>query len=345
VGHRAGVEQEPSDRRVNELSWPTSPHAARRLVMRSVPRASAMDLAPDEAIARGRVDEPPVLASPNVVEGNRLRAIRVAPPRGARLESQFLGFLDGTQDVRVVNHCDGIPIVWATVCAGVRVRRNRRLVAWEKRAPQVSRRYYVPFRYLDNVNPEFLNDRRVVDTGEPDALGRFPTRHPAALLERALQKVQHDREDLEKVLADAWCIEETLPLYVDGSIAGCTGASQSPLAIGVVKSHRTLYGEGAAFRIVMNLDSGERSSVFTVTHRERAVVASWYVRVRPAAGRDALFGLVRIEAAMSDEVMSRADEISRWVIAEGSPLSLPDGRWDKMSYGVHETEEFLRAIS
>ena len=28
-----------------------------------------------------------------------------------------------------------------------------------------------------------------------------------------------------------------------------------------------------------------------------------------------------------------------------SPLSLPDGRWDKMAYGVHDCEEFLRAIS
>ena len=54
---------------------------------------------------------------------------------------------------------------------------------------------------------------------------------------------------------------------------------------------------------------------------------------------------VRAEIALSDDAVSRADEISRWIIAEGSPLSLPDGRWDKMSYGVRETEEFLRAIS
>jgi hypothetical protein len=28
-----------------------------------------------------------------------------------------------------------------------------------------------------------------------------------------------------------------------------------------------------------------------------------------------------------------------------NPLSLPDGRWDKMAYGVRDAEEFLRAIS
>jgi hypothetical protein len=62
-------------------------------------------------------------------------------------------------------------------------------------------------------------------------------------------------------------------------------------------------------------------------------------------GHDALFGLVRVESAECADMTARADEISRWIIAEGSPLALPDGRWDKMSYGIRDTEEFLRAIS
>jgi hypothetical protein len=40
----------------------------------------------------------------------------------------------------------------------------------------------------------------------------------------------------------------------------------------------------------------------------------------------------------------RADEVSRWVLAETAPLSLPDGRWDKMAYGIRDCEEFLKAI-
>ena len=74
-------------------------------------------------------------------------------------------------------------------------------------------------------------------------------------------------------------------------------------------------------------------------------MASWYVRVRGAKGRDALFGLVRVEASITNDISERADEISRWIIAEGAPLALPDGRWDKMAYGIRDTEEFLRAIS
>ncbi len=345
MGHRAGVKATHVDRADDEPGWPTSTHAARRFIMAELPRASAMELASTDGDPRRRSEQPPVLAAPSVVEGTALRAIRVAPERGARQESGFTGFLDGAQEVHIVNHCDGVPIVWGTVSAAIRVRENRRLVAWRRRAPAVERRYYVPLRYLDGVPPSFRDDPRVVDTARADPSGAFPSRHPAALLERAMQKIQQDREALEQRLAEAWCEAETTALYVDGSITGSAAVALSPLAVGVIKSHNTLYAEGDAFRVVVGLRAGERSSVFRVAPKTRTPVASWYVRVRSAAGRDALFGLVRVEASYADDLPARADEISRWIIAEGSPLALPDGRWDKMSYGIRDTEEFLRAIS
>jgi hypothetical protein len=72
---------------------------------------------------------------------------------------------------------------------------------------------------------------------------------------------------------------------------------------------------------------------------------SWYLRLRDPEGHDALWGLVRIEMSNFENPTERADEISRWILAETSPLALPDGRWDKMSYGIRDVEEFLRAIS
>lgn len=334
-----------SDRGDNEPGWPTSTHAARRFIMAELPRASAMEFAPTDGDARRKAEQPPVLATPSLIGGGALCAIRVAPERGARQESGFTGFLDGAQGVHVVNHCDGVPIVWATVSAAVRVRENRRLVAWRSHAPVVERRYYIPLRYLDDIPPSFRDDPRVVDTARPDPSGSFPSRHPAALLERAMQKIQQDREALEQRLAEAWCEAEASALYVDGSITASALVASSRLAIGVIKSHNTLYAEGDAFRVVVGLRAGERSSVFRVAPKTRNPVASWYVRVRSATGRDALFGLVRVEASLTDDLPARADEISRWIIAEGSPLALPDGRWDKMSYGIRDTEEFLRAIS
>ena len=113
----------------------------------------------------------------------------------------------------------------------------------------------------------------------------------------------------------------------------------------MIKSHRTLYFDGHEVGKVLGLKKGERTSVFRVSPRSRNSVLSWYLRLRDEAGHDPMWGLVRVEVAECDRPTERADEISRWVMAETTPLSLPDGRWDKMAYGVRDCEEFLRAIS
>ena len=63
-----------------------------------------------------------------------------------------------------------------------------------------------------------------------------------------------------------------------------------------------------------------------------------------------MWGLLRVETALPDKseplqsIAARANLISRWILAESTPLSLPDGRWDKMVYGIRDCEEFLKAI-
>ncbi|MBA3340238.1 MAG: hypothetical protein H0T48_00205 [Gemmatimonadaceae bacterium] len=344
MGHRVGVIPQSSERGERE-AWPVSAHEARRFIQSHVPGCTPVDAPPGDGDIYGRSDEPPVMVQPSLMEGTSFRAIRVADPRTVRGSSGFGGFLDGTQQIGIVSHMGGIPIVWGTVSAAVRVRVDRRLVAWQRRAPTVARRFYVPIRYVDAIPVELRHDGRVVDTGVPDAAGKFPSRHPAALMERAVQRIQQDRELLEQELAEEWCGSEEGVLYVDGSITANGSVAGSRRAVGIIKSHRRLYAEGDAFEVIVGLAAGERSSIFKVSPRTRQAVASWYLRVRNASGRDALFGLVRVEAADGEDITSRADEISRWVVAEGSPLALPDGRWDKMAYGIRDTEEFLRAIS
>ncbi len=293
----------------------------------------------------GRGDDAPSLVEPALLEGSAFRNIRVTDPDTLRGQSHFAGFLDGTQDVRVVTHVHGIPIVWATVSAAVRARVDRKLVSWTGMSPVVRRRFYIPFRYVESMSDTLRSHRDVSDTTREGALHPPPSRHPAAVMEAAVNEVQRDRELAESQLAEAWCASGSAPLYIDGSITASAIAASSPLAIGVIKSHRRLYAEGPAFPVLMALEAGERSSAFRVAPSSRNAVASWYVRVRPAKGRDALFGLVRVEAAETADITALADEISRWVIAEGAPLALPDGRWDKMAYGIRGTEEYLRAIS
>jgi hypothetical protein len=330
----------------HERNWPASTLEATRFILDRLPDSSPLDGAPTDAGRIARPEEPAVLVAPEVIEGESFVSVRVCDPGDARGVSGFAAFLDGSQDVRIVNQSDGIPIVWATVSATVRERVDRRLVSWQGRPPLVSRRYYIPFRYVAGMSAELRNDSRIVDTAAvADSSGNFPSPHPAALLEAAVKRVQRDREDLERELAEAWCSGEHGVLYVDGGIAASDRVSASGAAVGIVKSHRRIYATGDAFRILARLEPGCRSSIFRVSSRARGAVASWYLRIRSAKGRDALFGLIRVEASLSEDIAARADEISRWLIAEGSPLALPDGRWDKMAYGIRHTEEFLRAVS
>ena len=342
MGHRAGVNHDNGN---GLSSWPGSPHEATRFLLGQLPGCDPVDDFEKGSERPQRADEPPTLVDPDIIEGKNFRAIHVADPGSARGVSGFAGFLDGTQDVRVVNQLHGIPIVWATVSAAVRARVNKRLVSWAGSPPIVRRGYYLPFRYVDGLREEFKSSPQVRDTASGDGPGKIPSRHPAALMEAAFQRVQLDREMLELQLAEEWAAREESALYVDGSITGSSISAASKNIVGVVKSHRRLYADGSAFRTLVGLQAGWRSSIFRVAPERRNPVASWYVRTRNPKGRDALFGLVRVEAAAGDDITARADEISRWIIAEGSPLALPDGRWDKMAYGIRDTEEFLRAIS
>ncbi|HEX5580318.1 MAG TPA: hypothetical protein VFX39_02005 [Gemmatimonadaceae bacterium] len=292
--------------------------------------------------------EPPRLVSASVIEGHALRARRIEGDP----ETGFTAFLDGTQQSRTVGYHDGLPIVFGTVAAVVRVRVNRRLYTWHA-APVVKRRIYLPAAYLPPALPALYAGRGfdVVDVTAPDADGGIPSRHPFSLVERAVHMVQEHRERAELGLAEKWCALEGTPLFIDGGVSKSELVARATCAVGVVKSHRTLYVEGEALERVFRLRRGERSSVFRVTPVNRTPVASWYLRLRDPAGHDPLWGLVRVEAADPDHtgepleaLTRRADRISRWIMAESAPLALPDGRWDRMVYGIRDCEEFLRAV-
>ncbi|HJR64026.1 MAG TPA: hypothetical protein VJ803_10000 [Gemmatimonadaceae bacterium] len=283
--------------------------------------------------------EPPRVIDAQVVEDATVRARRVpgAPAAG------FAAFLDGAQH----SHCaawDGVaPIVAGHVGAVIRVRTDRRLSTWRSARTRIL--VYAPFAYTARAMwEEFFPSESMVDTSVPDDHGVVPPPHPMLLLERARQAVQHDRERIERDLAHLWCEAESRPLFVDGSLAESDTLANSPCAVGVVKSHRTLYADGAALFTVLSLAKGERSSVIRIAPRGRSSVLSWYLRLRDNAGHDAMWGLVRVEAAVTERVAERADEVSRWILAETAPVAMPDARWDKMAYGILNCEEFLKAV-
>ena len=285
--------------------------------------------------------EAPRLIRVSTLEGGTIRAHRVfgEPQVG------FQAFLDGRQASRILDFVGGVAVVYGTVAAVVRVRRNRRLVTWGQ--PVVRQALYVPRRHVpeDYWTALARLDLPLVDTSEATAA---EPQHPFALRDAAVHRVQKDREAVEQRLAERWCALEKGMLFIDGGISGSERVAVSACTVGVVKSHRTLYAEGEELRRIFELEHATRSSVFRITSPKRIPVASWYLRLRDPIGHDPLWGLVRVEIAEPEAgglpIGERADEISRWVLAETAPLALPDARWDKMVYGVRDCEEFLRAI-
>ncbi len=318
--------------------------AALKLLMQRLPGISEISTGV-EVDSPGSVDQPQ-LRSAQIVEGSVMRARKI-PGVSRDMQSGFGAFLDGAQKVRLIARHEGVPLVLGITSAVVRVRVNRRLTTWGHQPPKVEFKLYLPLKYLPPLADLPLGEsaHTVVDTSRADANGDYPSPHPQVLLDRAIRAIDQQREALEDQIAEAWCSRGEAPLFVDGGISRSAVVASSGCAVGIIKSHRTLYVQDDALKIVLNLGVNERSSVFKVSPRARNSVLSWYLRQRSADGHDPLWGLVRVEMSECDSPPDRADEISRWILAEKSPLALPDGRWDKMSYGVRDCEEFLRAIS
>lgn len=335
---------------VSNASPDATSRAAIRLLKEWLPGASTVEGTIDLDLSSRA--EQPQLRSAEIVEGSTLRAIKV-PDVMREMTSGFGAFLDGAQRVRVIGRDAGVPLVLGTTSAAIRVRVNRRLITWGHQPPKLEKKLYLPLRYLPSVaeamrvtgSQRKYGQFEIVDTSTADESGSFPSEHPAVLLDRAIRAVDRQRDSLEDALAEAWCTGGDAPIFIDGGISRSGRVAASTNAIGVIKSHFTLYVEGDALKTVVGLTRGERSSVFKVSPRSRSAVMSWYLRLREPAGHDVFWGLVRIEMSQCDNPTERADEISRWVLAETAPLALPDGRWDKMSYGIRDAEEFLRAIS
>lgn len=273
-------------------------------------------------------------------------------------------FLDGVQRSHILGHYADTPLVYATVAAAIRERRDRTLYTW--REPLVRGLLLASPRTLGAAWWEQLHAAGVplididIDVDETD--GEASTLqsnafHPHTHRARALAQVSLEREQLERQLAAQWCADEAEWLWIDGGIAGNLALAADVSAFGVVKSHNTLYGDADAIRRVLALRAGQRSPAFLVGHRLRRAVASWYLRLRDPRPNDPLFGLVRVEivppaAAVHDDFTvtdrdqftAHCDRLSAAILLERHPVSLPDTRWHTLAYGVYAVESYLKAV-
>jgi hypothetical protein len=263
-------------------------------------------------------------------------------------ENQFRYFIDGIQRSWLLYYQDYVPVYYGYVAAVVRQRPETLMSTWRS---LVREDIYLPYRHFDAAERSQLEARfSIVDTAPRESNGAIDDindannddteKQPVALREAARNRISDSREKLESDLAELW-IKEDLPgwLVMDGSITISKAAASHKRTIGLIKSHNTQYFPFPEQEVVLNLKQGDRSSTFTPPGRHP--VCSWYLRLRDNRNEDIHFGLVRVEASLKSQ--SQVDEISRWILTERRPLSLPDSRWDKMIYPIRDCEQFLRS--
>ena len=247
---------------------------------------------------------PPRLEAARLLEGSRVEARAV----GGEPVVAFGAFLDGIQRSVIASYLHvTVPVVHGTIAAAVRSRRERTLRTWGT-GPLVERALFLPLALAgaDVTRTLAAAGIPVFDTLPADAKGMAAAlRHPDDLLALARLGVQQRRERAEERCAAEWCRAERTPLYVDGGIGGFAEASRSAWAVGVVKSHHTLYVAPESVATVAALTAGQRTSAFVVATRRRSGVASWYLSLRDTG--DPLGGLVRIEVAEAGFDSARAD--------------------------------------
>ena len=276
-----------------------------------------------------------------VIEGEQLRAIDVGGPA----TSELTAFLDGIQRADVKLYYENVPIVYAYGAAVIRARSDRQLRTLRRDGAELLQEreaLFFPSQYVEPAALRSLvgSEAQLVDT-TPSGAEPLPL-FPPLLHARAAQFVNRWRESLERELALQWCAHPEGWLLVDGSLAISAQVAAARNTVGLIKSHRTRFFDGDDARVILALKAGERTSVFEPETWQATPVRSWYLRLRPAERRDVFWGLVRVEVATSHDV-TIADQVSRWLLAETAPLSLPDARWDRLIYPIHDCEEFLRA--
>jgi hypothetical protein len=244
-----------------------------------------------------------------------------------------LAFLNGVQRLQLLAYAGSAPILLGEIAAAVRERQAGRL-----------RTVVEARRWLAIGRPSAL----AAAADALEGLAQLPLPddeppHPVRDLTQAGRVLDCARGALELEVGAAYRRRSDAWLVIDGSLSESPDWAADPRALGVSKSHATLPFDGSDLERYLRLPAGQRTSVFAPASRSVAPVLAWAVRLWPWENRDLFHGLVRVEVAPANGGTESADLLSRRLLAERAPLSTPDPRWDRLLYGIHSVEQYLRA--
>lgn len=277
----------------------------------------------------GRLEEAAIRPA-RIVEGESLQVIPIGP---AEAWPGPLAYLDGIQHAEIVGYAGSAPLFAATIAAAVRQRHESRLhtVVEAKRTVILGR----PAALLAAGDTFGALETIPLPDDEPT--------HPLRDLVNAGHAVDRARGDIEVVVGDQYRARSDGWLLIDGTLAVSPRWAADARMVAISKSHSILPFEGADLEQYLRLPCAHRSSVYAPVTRSLAPVRAWGLRLWPWEGKDLLHGLVRVEVAPANESTERANEISRWILADRAPISAPDRRWDRLLYGMHSVEQYLKA--
>lgn len=276
----------------------------------------------------GRVDQPRL--SPARLVEPMFRAIDPGPPL-RRVEP--LAFLDGIQHTGLIGYVDSMPVLGARVAAGVRLREERRTRGVVELRTDLAVGRAAALQRLD----------RIAAGVRTIALDDDSATHPIGDMDLARAAVDRARAELEHRAAAEWRkLSPVGMLLIDGSITVHRDWATDHHMIGVIKSHSIMPFDGDDAQLYLSLPPGHRTAVFSPASRHVEPVHSFALRLHRWRGINPFHGLIRVEYAAREDVTAHADALARWLLAERAPLA-DDPRWDRLLYGVHDVERWLRA--
>lgn len=276
--------------------------------------------------------------------------MQAVPVRPVQEPNALCHFLDGIQRQRIIYYDGIVPVFYAYLSAAVRSRVHRRMCCLHtEEYISPLRRYDALYAPVDHVDSSGLRQFEipVQDIG----VGVQLPSHPV-LLQHASSRIGHDREELERSLAQEWShwLQHHRPeewLVVDGTLAEIAPFKPNARVIGLAKTSMGVECmlEREQAEVVYGLRQGERSSVFYVFRKNKLPVYSWFIRLHPPKKGSLLYGLLRVEAPVSEELLRHVDTLSAWLLQDRTPLSVPDTRYDRLLYPMRDCEQYLRSFA
>lgn len=259
--------------------------------------------------------------------------------------SEFQVFVDGVEISSVAAWVCGLPVRLGHLAAAAVGRNDREMneVVSERFETVILVPDALPEEKKQNVRDFAGSNCRVLFVDSRSETEAFPRDWHLVLREAVSKR----REELERdVIVETLQLKTGAWVAVDGGIAKMRpDLRDASRVVGLVKSHRHYYfTPETVATTVFPLPAGHRTPVFEARiSDDRPPSYSWYLRLHASDEGPPWFGLVRVEMCDREAALRHVEEISAWLLAERSPISFPDARYDRLVYPIRFIEQYLRS--